>query len=277
MMKYEQNMLGITIHYLYRYDIMLMCWNEHPQKRPKFTELRAKFDAMLVAEGKDAYIDLRIDNDKPYYRLDTAATAAANCNGVHLSPNPNRCSFMPSSPGSGINSRSGSKECSPNPNLHTPNFSPSHKSHDQASCCSSTHGSPRKLDFGGGSGVNIALSTSSFGRQSPNHQTVMRERTQTLASNGERKGENSRENGRPLSLLLPRDREREKRERQNPYVDEPSRVAQAAMLAAPNGDTNRTAARRGSDGAIEMSHFTRNGGLQNQGAGIEIKITSEKN
>ena len=251
---------------------MLMCWNEHPQKRPKFTELRAKFDAMLAAEGKDAYIDLRIDSDKPYYRLDTSATMAAANGVLHLSPNPNRHSFMPNSPGSGIDSRSGSKECSPNP-LHTPNLSPNRKS-SQASCCSSAHGSPRKLDFGGGAGGNnniAAVSVSSFGRQSPNHN--MRERTQTLvAGNGERRGEHSRENGRPLSLLLPRDHSRERRERQNPYVDEPSRVAQASMLAAPlNGD-----ARRGSDGAIEMSHL-RNDGPQSQGAGIEIKITSEKN
>ena len=243
---------------------MLNCWNEQPQKRLKFTELRAKFDAMLLAEGKDAYIDLRIDNDKPYYRLDTAATVAAN--GVRLSPNPNRHSFMPSS-GSRINSRFGSKECSPNP-LHTPNFSPSHKS--QASCCSSAHASPKKADFGGG---GLALSTSSFGRQSPNHNG--RERTQTIASNGERRGEHSRENGRPLSLLLPQDRDRERRERQNPYVDEPSRAAQASMLAPPSGGTDRVG-RRGSDGAIEMSHL-RNDGQQSQGAVIEIKITSEKN
>ena len=247
---------------------MLMCWNEQPQKRPKFTELRSKFDAMLLAEGKDAYIDLRIDNDKPYYQLDTAATVAAN--GVRLSPNPNRRSFVPST-NSGINSRSGSKECSPNP-LHTPNFSPSHKS--QASCCSSAHVSPRKSDFGG---RGLTLSTSSFGRQSPNHS--VRERTQTIASSGERRGEHAHENGRPLSLLLPRDRERERRERQNPYVDEPSRVVQASMLAPPNGDidgNSRAAARRGSDGAIEMNHL-RSDRSQRQGAGIEIKITSEIN
>ena len=73
-------------------------------------------------------------------------------------------------------------------------------------------------------------------------------------------------------MLLPRDSGRERRERQNPYVAEPSRVAQASILAAPlNGD-----ARRGSDGATEMSHL-RNDGPQSQGAGIEIKITSEKN
>ena len=249
---------------------MLMCWNEQPQKRPKFTELRAKFDSMLAAEGKDAYIDLRIDSDKPYYRLDTTATVAAN--GVRLSPNPNRRSFMPSQ-GSGINSRSGSKECSPNP-LHTPNFSPSHKS--QASYCSSVHGSPRKSDFGApgtGGGTAIGVSMSAFGRHSPNHN--VRERTLTLASNGERRGEQPRENGRPLSLLLPRDRERERRERQNPYVDEPSRATQASMLAPPSGDTDHRG-RRGSDGAIELRQL-RNDGPQSQGVGIEIKITSEKN
>ena len=47
---------------------MLECWNEETKKRPSFTQLRAKFDAMLLAERKDAYIDLQIDADKPYYK-----------------------------------------------------------------------------------------------------------------------------------------------------------------------------------------------------------------
>ena len=49
---------------------MLECWQDEPRKRPTFTQLRAKFDAMLLAERKDAYIDLQIDTNKPYYKME---------------------------------------------------------------------------------------------------------------------------------------------------------------------------------------------------------------
>ena len=52
----------------YRYDIMLICWNEHPKERPTFKELRAKFDTMLLAEKNDTYIALCIDENKSYYQ-----------------------------------------------------------------------------------------------------------------------------------------------------------------------------------------------------------------
>lgn len=47
---------------------MLLCWNEQSQKRPPFTELRLKFDAMLLADKKNDYIDLRVDQSKLYYQ-----------------------------------------------------------------------------------------------------------------------------------------------------------------------------------------------------------------
>ena len=47
---------------------MLMCWNEQVQERPSFSDLRSKFDAMLLADKKDEYIDLHnIDQSKLYY------------------------------------------------------------------------------------------------------------------------------------------------------------------------------------------------------------------
>ena len=52
----------------YRYDIMLICWNEQPKERPTFKELRAKFDTMLLAEKNDTYIALCIDENKSYYQ-----------------------------------------------------------------------------------------------------------------------------------------------------------------------------------------------------------------
>ena len=58
-----------------RYDIMSICWNEQPKERPTFKELRAKFDAMLLAEKKDnvPHITLCIDKRKPYYQSLTLA------------------------------------------------------------------------------------------------------------------------------------------------------------------------------------------------------------
>ena len=237
----------------YRYDIMLMCWNEEPQKRPKFTELRSKFDAMLLAERKDAYIDLHnIDNDKPYYRLDTMATIAAN--GLHFSPNPSNCGLKLSPAVSANNSKNGSKECSPN-SLHTHDLvTQSHKS--DAACYS-----PGKQ-----SSDLLTPSLSLFVHQSPHHESFGHART---ASDAERRGrDRSQEQGRPVSLHLPRDHER--RERENPYVDEPSKVA-VTSLAPSNSSEKR--ARRGSDGDI-MELNSR--GEQPQSSGIEIMITDDQ-
>ena len=48
---------------------MLMCWKDQPKERPTFKELRAKFDAMLLAEKKNTYITLSgIDESKSYYQ-----------------------------------------------------------------------------------------------------------------------------------------------------------------------------------------------------------------
>ena len=47
---------------------MLICWNEQPKRRPTFKELRSKFDAMLLAEKKETYITLCINESKLYYQ-----------------------------------------------------------------------------------------------------------------------------------------------------------------------------------------------------------------
>lgn len=228
---------------------MLMCWNEEPQRRPTFTELRAKFDAMLLAEKKDPYIDLRIDNDKPYYRLDTMATITVAGNGLHLSPNPSRHSFTPST-SSGNGNKGGSYECSPKP-LCTPTLSPCHSS------CSSTQASPRKLAV-----TNITPSLT----PSPCHDS--REHTQSVSESERRERDDFHEiQRRPISLLLPPDRER--RERQNPYVDEPSR--QVATALASSGGSNEHV-HRGSDGAIELNQLR---STDNMEAGIVITITAD--
>ena len=250
---------------------MLMCWNEEPQKRPKFTDLRARFDAMLLAERKDAYIDLHIDTDKPYYRLDTMATVAATTNGLHLlSPNPDRRSFN-AAPCSMTGSKPNSKDCSPTPTSHTPNLSPCHKI--QPTCCSSANASPRKSDASG----NVSQSLSFF-IPSPYHES--REHNQTSSDTETNERERLRDgyiSGRPVSLLLPHDGERERRERQNPYVDEPSRLAATALLLLQVPGSSAVAREhtsRGSDhGAMELNQLRPC--LENGEPEVQITITGD--
>ena len=71
---------------------MQRCWDEHPSRRPTFTALRSKFDAMLLADNKDEYIDLRIDHSKFYYQEffplvneDGCDKAGTSLNTAHLS------------------------------------------------------------------------------------------------------------------------------------------------------------------------------------------------
>ena len=47
---------------------MLTCWNEDPEKRPPFSKLRSKFDAMLLADKSNHYIELQIDHNKLCYQ-----------------------------------------------------------------------------------------------------------------------------------------------------------------------------------------------------------------
>ena len=47
---------------------MLTCWNEKPENRPPFSKLRSKFDAMLLADKQNHYIELQIDHSKLCYQ-----------------------------------------------------------------------------------------------------------------------------------------------------------------------------------------------------------------
>ena len=54
---------------MHRYEIMLECWNEDPHDRPNFSDLRAKFGALLLVGKEDQYIALEVDEMKPYYTV----------------------------------------------------------------------------------------------------------------------------------------------------------------------------------------------------------------
>ena len=248
---------------------MRMCWVEDPWKRPTFSDLRSKFDAMLLAERNNEYIDLRINNDKPYYRLDTAATLQATANSSSMPQQQQASSHAGvTRQGSFLLSQFATKEPSPKP-LPTPDLSPSRKSQISGG------GASESAQFSPGRkpGMSLATSSHSVGAHSYSGGDQ-----QASALDSERRSlERGRdrtplENGRPSSLLLPQERERREKQKQNPYVDEPSRAA-ATTLALPNSNGIHT--RLGSDGAIEMSHLGRSSNSVSRGECPEIQITGE--
>ena len=48
---------------------MLQCWQEDPQDRLSFSQLRSQFSAMLQAGSAQEYIDLQINEEAPYYQM----------------------------------------------------------------------------------------------------------------------------------------------------------------------------------------------------------------
>lgn len=198
---------------------MLMCWNELPQKRPTFTELRAKFDAMLLADKNEHYIDLRIDQNKSYYQLVTKPSTEDIANGsVHSSSHVNgHCSLS-------------EKEFS--------------------------HSISPKTSFLSPTGLKSQRSSSAdqvFFKQCIDSEQGVE---------GNESDQTYRNTGRPVSMYLSRE---EKRERENPYVDDPSSTMAANVLSVPNTDGWPTPWR--SDGAINT----------NQMENIELQIREPTN
>jgi hypothetical protein len=224
---------------------------------------------MLLAERNNEYIDLRINNDKPYYRLDTAATLQATANNSSV-PQPQASSHASvTRQGSFLLSQFATKEPSPNP-LPTPELSPSRKS--QTSGCGGVASESDQFSPGRKPGMSLATSSYSVGAHSYGGGD------RQASGDSERRGLERRdrmaphENGRPSSVLLPQERERREKQKQNPYVDEPSRAA-ATTLALPNSNGIHT--RIESDGAIEMSHLGRSSNSVSRGECPEIQITGE--
>ena len=171
---------------------MLKCWDEQPHKRPTFKELRSQFDAMLLADKKDEYIDLRVDHSKSYYQ--NLSPPVTNSEGGRSSSMSLKTRLMSAAP------KSHSKEYLSNP--------------------------ATSRDLSPSSSVNTVDRDSS-------REHLISER-QTRASSAERNGTSNRiyENtGRPVSMYI----SREEKKRQNPYVDEPSKVA-ATALTLPNNN-----------------------------------------
>ena len=241
---------------------MLMCWNEQPLKRPTFTELRSRFDSMLLADKHGDYIDLRIDQNKLYYQLVSSTSMEAACTGEDLK-------LKKQSSDTTLKSHSSQSEMertrSKSPVATLSDALPGLKS-SCASCMDQASASQSRPQF-----LTLERGTTtagSSGMLGPGGST---------AGRADRTYENA---GRPVSMYLSGDRER----RDNPYVDEPSlRMAAATSLTLSNGELNGHAGGQWrSDGAIEMSqlddgYVKMNGGVKGQTGlkqnGPEIKIS----
>lgn len=62
-------LLVLNSLFLYSYEIMLECWQEHPLDRPGFSRLREKFSNLLLATTGDTYMELEVDEQKVYYTM----------------------------------------------------------------------------------------------------------------------------------------------------------------------------------------------------------------
>ena len=252
---------------------MLMCWNEHPLQRPTFTELRSRFDSMLLADKNGDYIDLRIDQNKLYYQLvgasSSMAGAPASSDDLKLKKQSSDTTLKSHGSQNEMEQRARSKSPA---TLDAP--VPGLKS-SCASCIDQTSTGdsqlrPQFLTLG--RGATTAGGSSGMLGPGPG---------QAMAAGRDRTNENT---GRPVSMYVSGDRDR--RERQNnPYVDEPSRMAFATSLTLTNGGLNgHVPGQWSSDGAIEMSqmdgYVEMNGGVKGQAGpkmkeqnGPEIKIS----
>lgn len=231
---------------------MLMCWNEQPLKRPTFKELRSRFDAMLLADKNEDYIDLRIDQSKLYYQLVTSTSMDGASNDL--------------------------KKQSSDTTLK------SHSSQNEMECARSK--SPATLDASPAADLKSSCA-SCIDQTSQSRQFLTLQRSATTAGSsgmlgparGHERDRTYENAGRPVSMYLSGDRDR--RERQdNPYVDEPSRIAAATSLMLSNGNLNGHPGQWRSDGAIEMNqmegYVAMNGevkGQKREPNGPEIKIS----
>ena len=205
------------------YDIMLGCWNGESKKRPTFTELRAKFDNMLLAERQDAYIDLQIDAEKPYYQMDfkmelnEQGSQQQSADLLQVTPTVKRHSLA---------TEGGN---------HTP--------------WTVSEISPAHLSLSANSPLG---SHPSMHGASPSKEPAQRNQMTELLPNGSAEGNDI---GRPVSMLLPGRERQAANDNESRYVAEPSRLAATNPTFAVrlNDHSSSNSTRRRSDGGLTLN------------------------
>ena len=196
---------------------MIKCWDEQPQNRPSFTELRSKFDGMLTADNQDnSYID--------FHRIDPT----------------NLCYLPPQMLETG--------------EAHTSMLSLKSGHHDDGITRSAT--SLKEM---------LSKSETNIHFQSPGHklyssqsadQMQQAKQVASAASSSEAEVDQllNVNRGRPVSMYISSDEA--KKERENPYVDEPSNFKSEASNSMLQSSTSPQ--RLGTKETIEMKHLSVN-------------------
>ena len=212
---------------------MIKCWDEQPQNRPSFTELRSKFDGMLTADNQDnSYIDFHcIDPTNlcylPPQMLETAGEA------------------------------------------HTSMLSLKSGHHDDGITRSAT--SLKEM---------LSKSETNIHFQSPGHKLYSSQSADQMqqakqASPAVSTSDDQLLNvnrGRPVSMYISSDEA--KKERENPYVDEPSSFKSEASNSMLQSSTSPQ--RLGTKETMEMKHLSVNAYVESHSSNRDLECPEIK-
>ncbi len=267
----------------YRYSIMLSCWNKHPRQRPTFTDLRDKFDNLLLADHKGDYIEFSFDTVQASNHDGSGRDGFLNISPVskrysHTSSGQEECAMLLSSEKLPIDTPS--PLTLDNVGNGSPRFSPRQQSPQQLSL---RQCSPSNRLFP--SSQSICNNQEASAKSSPRRQLSplkllprrgSRESlspqpfhaTNPIAVEEHTEEQEQQQRHRPMSMLLSRERDRVRRrgDISDRYVKEPTKLAGLGNKS-DNGDAceltvlsqNVSASpspvvrRRGSEGTLNMN------------------------
>lgn len=229
---------------------MLSCWNQSPRTRPTFSELKATFDSLLLADRKGDYIEF--DPTKAVEQLDINLDIPTMTSSKRrsISPIPRRHSLFTDDTKLLLLNESPDVDCSPHFSPTPRQQSPQKQNSGQgspASRLSPSCSSPKKEH----STERLQCTTSLLfpGRRSPGSLSPQNLSPRHESGSGERH--------RPMSLFV---REPTRKSGEDRYVREPTKLANLKQTLnrsvtgfVANGETQQLQLRRGSEGTLNMN------------------------